>query len=75
MIHYFIFMTEGITKSDIVLDLCKLGAHFFRLQPAELWILVVGWKCGTESSKVPFWGGSHFWTLMVSGWTYCVRTG
>jgi hypothetical protein len=60
MIHYFIFMTEGITKSDIVLDLCKLGAHFFRLQPAELWILVVGWKCGTESSKVPFWGGSHF---------------
>jgi hypothetical protein len=60
MIHYFIFVTDAVTKFDIVLDLCKLGAHFFRPRTAELWTLVVGWKCGMESSRVPFWGGSHF---------------
>jgi len=57
---YFVFMTEEVTKPDIVLDLCKLGAHFFRLHAAELWNLVVDWKCGMEPSKVVFWGGSHF---------------
>ena len=42
MIHCFIFTTEGITKSDIVLDLCKLAAHLFHLQAAESWVSAVG---------------------------------
>lgn len=54
------FKTVGVMKSDVVLDLCKLGAHSSHLQAAVLWISVMGWKCGVEFSKVPFWGGSHF---------------
>jgi len=51
-------------------------AVFFR----RCWFIILGCEsvsCGTwwwVWNVVPFWGGSHFWTLMVSSWRYCVRT-
>jgi hypothetical protein len=53
------FKTVRVTKFNVVLGLCKLGALSLHLQEAKLCHLVMGWKCGLESSKVPFWDGSH----------------
>ena len=56
---FTVFKTVGVTKFNVVLGLCQLGAHSLHLQGVMLCNSVMGWKCGMEYSKVPFWDGSH----------------